>query len=110
MTQIHRFDEALVKSQAIVARQQQLRIEVKQMLPLNWRRIYQEIPNLREYVHLKNQDHKILKAQAAQLEGEIQHLRDLSAAAQLIVQEQDDRAEAWRIEHSNLAEFANNLV
>ncbi|KAI5435750.1 hypothetical protein KIW84_022251 [Lathyrus oleraceus] len=30
--------------------------------------------------------------------------------AQVIVQEQGDRAKAWRIEHSNLAEFANNLV
>lgn len=80
------------------------------MLPLNWRRIYQELLNLREQVHLQNQDYWILTAQITQLEGEIQHLRDLSVAAQVIVQEQGDPAEAWRIEHSNLAEFANNLV
>ena len=80
------------------------------MLPLNWRRIYQEILNLREQVHLQNQDHEVLTAQVAQLEGELQHLRDLSAATQVIVQEPGDRAKASRIEHSNMAEFANNLV
>ena len=51
------------------------------MLPLDWRKIYQEIMNLREYVHLQNQDHEVLTAQVAQLEGEIQHLRDLSTAS-----------------------------
>ena len=61
-------------------------------------------------MHLQNQDHKVLITQVTQLKGEIQHLRDLSFVAQVIVQEQGDRAEAWRIEHSNLAEFANNLV
>ncbi|KAI5426664.1 hypothetical protein KIW84_032191 [Lathyrus oleraceus] len=86
MTQIHGFEEELAKSQAIAARQRQLGIEVEQMLSLNWRRIYQEILNLREQVNFQNQDHEV------------------------IVKEQGDRAEAWRIEHSNLAEFANKLV
>ncbi|KAI5424740.1 hypothetical protein KIW84_030796 [Lathyrus oleraceus] len=103
-------NEALRKSLAVAARQRQLRTEAEQMLPLNWRKIYQEIRNLRKQIHLQNQDHEVLTTQVAQLDGEIHHLRDLSAAAQVIVQEQGDRAEAWRIEHSNLAEFANNLV
>lgn len=90
MTQIHGFKEALVKSQAIATRQRQLRIDTKQMLSLNWRRIYQEILNLREHVYLQNQDHEVLIARVAQLEGEIQHLRDLSDAAQVIIQEQGD--------------------
>ncbi|KAI5400828.1 hypothetical protein KIW84_065621 [Lathyrus oleraceus] len=101
---------ALAKSQATVARQRQLRIEAEQVLPLNWRRIYQELLNLREQVHLQAQDHKVLTAQVTQLEGEIQYLRDLFATAQVIVQEQGDWAEAWRVECSNLEEFANNLV
>ncbi|KAI5422036.1 hypothetical protein KIW84_045476 [Lathyrus oleraceus] len=62
------------------------------MLPLNWMRIYQELLNFREHVHLQNQDHELLTVQAAQLEGEIQHLRDLSPAAQVIDQEQGGRA------------------
>lgn len=61
-------------------------------------------------MHLQAQDHEVLTAQFIHLEGEFQYLRDLVDAAQVIVQEQDDRDDGWRIEHSNLVEFANNLV
>ncbi|KAI5439899.1 hypothetical protein KIW84_025311 [Lathyrus oleraceus] len=44
------------------------------------------------------------------LEGEIQYLRDLADVAQVIVQEQGDRAKAWRMEHSDVAELDNNMV
>lgn len=37
-------------------------------------------------------------------------MRDLSNVAQVIVQEKGDMAEAWRMEHSDLAEFTNNMV
>lgn len=80
------------------------------MLPHNWRRIYQELLNLKEQVHLQAQDHKVLTAQVIQLGEEVQYLRDLNAAAQAIVREQGNGAEAWRIEHSNMAEYTNNLV
>lgn len=78
------------------------------MLPNDWRRTYKELLNLRERVHLQVQDHEVLIAQVTQLEGEVQYLRDLIDVAQVIVQEQGDRAEAWMIEHSNV--FSNNLV
>ncbi|KAI5421970.1 hypothetical protein KIW84_045427 [Lathyrus oleraceus] len=38
------------------------------------------------------------------------HIIKKIGTPKVIVQEQCDRAEAWRIEHSNLDEFANNLV
>lgn len=61
-------------------------------------------------MHLQAQDYEFLIAQVTQLKGEVQYLRDLIDVAQVIVQKQGDRDEAWRIEHSNLEEFANNLV
>ncbi|KAI5415257.1 hypothetical protein KIW84_040632 [Lathyrus oleraceus] len=87
-----------------------IRIEAEKILPHDWRRTYQELLNLRDQVHLQVQDHKVLTTQVTQLEGEVQYLRDLIIVAQVIVQEQGDRGEAWRIEHYNLAEFANKLV
>ncbi|KAI5427753.1 hypothetical protein KIW84_032966 [Lathyrus oleraceus] len=45
-----------------------------------------------------------------QLKGEVQYLRDLVDDAQVIVQEQGDKVEAWRMEHSKLEDFANNMV
>ena len=61
-------------------------------------------------IALQNQDHEYLKAQIQQLEGEVQNLRNISEAAQVIVQEQSDKAEAWRMEYTKLVEFANNMV
>lgn len=66
--------------------------------------------NLREHVHLQDQDHEVLRAQALLLEGDVQHLRELANTVQVIVQEQCDKSKAWKIEYSNLSEFANNLI
>lgn len=49
------------------------------MLPQDFRRIYRELLNLRECGRLKDQDHEVLRAQALQLEGEVQHLREFVA-------------------------------
>lgn len=47
ITQIRGFEGALAESQVVAAaRQRQLRIEVEQMLPHNWRMIHQELLNL----------------------------------------------------------------
>lgn len=61
-------------------------------------------------MHYQHQDHEALRDQVTQLEGEVLYLRDLADVSQVIVQEQGDKAEAWRIEHSTLTEFANNMV
>ena len=51
-----------------------------------------------------------MTAQVTQLEGEVHYLRDLTAAAQVIIKEQGDKAKAWRVEYSNMAEFTSNLL
>ena len=65
---------------------------------------------LRKQVLHQNQDYENLRTRVQQLEGEIQYLKNISDAAQVIVQEQGDKAEAWRMEYTDLAEFANNMV
>lgn len=72
--------------------------------------MYEEQQNLKEHAHHQNQSYEVLRVQNLHLEGEVQHLRDLANDAQVIVQEQYDKAEAWKTEHFNLTEFANNLV
>ncbi|KAI5412972.1 hypothetical protein KIW84_057550 [Lathyrus oleraceus] len=62
---------------------------------------------------LEQMDKQLLKNMEelqAERKGEVQYIRDLTITAQIIVQEQGDWAEAWRVEHSNLVEFSNNLV
>lgn len=72
------------------------------MTPLCWRRIFGELLSLREHLRLQDQN--------SNLEREAQHLRELANDAQVIVQEQYDKVEAWKTKHSNLAKFTNNIV
>lgn len=51
----------------------------------------------------QDQNHEVLRIQVLHLEGEVQHMRELANDAQVIVQEQYDKAKAWKTKHYNLA-------
>ena len=72
--------------------------------------MYEELQNLNEHTHHQNQRYEVMRVQNLHLEVEVQHLRDLSNDAQVIILEQYDKAEAWKTDHSKLTKFANNLV
>lgn len=84
-TQIRGLERSRAESQVVVARKQQLRMEVEQMFLNNWRRPYGELLNLRKLVHFQHQDHEALRYQVTQLEKEVMYLRDLVDVAQVIV-------------------------